>query len=213
MLWLWYAQRLTATCWHAHDDIRILTPAPVNLGEVVDDLVEPASDKVTELHFHHGLLARDGQAQARAHDGRLAQWRVSNALLTEGVDKPIRHLEHASIRADVLPHKYQIGVLLHACSQALGDGVDEAKLSFATVWRDMQALGRAGRKSIVQFFKGVGHNGWLRGGSFQAFLNLGLEGAPKVSFFGFVSTPVDIKCAFKRATGSTFVQVSMSPSG
>ena len=58
----------------AADGARITTgtraaPAPVGLGQVVDDLVEAAGDEVAELHLDHGDVAAEGEAE-RAPDRR-----------------------------------------------------------------------------------------------------------------------------------------------
>ena len=58
-----------AACGHAHDDVGLLAPTPMDLGEVVDDLVEAARHKVAELHLDHGLLAGNRQPEARTHNG------------------------------------------------------------------------------------------------------------------------------------------------
>ena len=40
---------------HAHDHIRVLSPAPMELGQIVDDLVESAGHEVGELPLDQGL--------------------------------------------------------------------------------------------------------------------------------------------------------------
>ena len=123
------ARRNASTGRHPHHHIGILSPAPVELGEVVDDLVESAGHKVGELHFHHGLRSGDRQPEPRAHNGTLAEWCVADAVFTEQVDESIGHLEHAAVGSDVLAHQDQFGVALHGLTKAFGHRVDEPQLA------------------------------------------------------------------------------------
>ena len=138
---------------HADDHIGRLSPPPMDFGEIVDDLVEATRHKVAELHFHHRLLAGDGQPQSRAHNGGLAKGSVPHASLAKGVDKPIGDLEDAPVGSNVLAHQHQVGVLFHAGAKALRDGVDEAKFSSLGLWHLYAALRGACGKTVEQLLR------------------------------------------------------------
>ena len=145
---------------HADDDVGLLAPAPVDFGQVVDDLVESTGHKIAELHFHHGLLAGDGQSKGGSHDGRFAEWRVAHAFLAKGVHKTVGHLEHPAVGADVLAHEHEVRMFFHAQAQPFGDGVDEPHVPLASFRSVGQTVGRARGKPVVQFFPSVGlHHG------------------------------------------------------
>ena len=179
----------TAPCRHSDDDVRSLSPTPVNLCEVVDDLVEATSDEVAELHFHHGLLAGDRQTEAGADDGRFAQRGVAHALLSEGVHKSIGHFEDAAVRSDVLSHEYKAWMFLHACTQPFGDGVDEPHFTVTSVRDFLEALGRFWGVTVVEFFRGVCLDGGLCSGAFQPLVDEGLELRPEGLLLGVVEHP------------------------
>ena len=54
---------------HPDHDVNMLPPAIMGLGQVVDDLVEAAGDKVGELHLDDRLHAIDGQSLGGTDDG------------------------------------------------------------------------------------------------------------------------------------------------
>ena len=175
-----------APCRHPHDNVRSLSPTPVDLGEVVDDLVEAAGDEVAELHFHHGLLAGNRQAKASADDGRFAQRSVAHTLLAKGVDEPIGHFEDTAVRADILAHEHEAWMLLHACAQPLRDGVDEPHLTVTSIGCLFQSLRCSWSKAVVQFLRGVRLDLGLCSGAFQPLVNEGLELRPEGFFLGVV---------------------------
>ena len=113
---------------HADDYVGLLAPAPVDFGEVVDDLVEADRDEVAELHLHHGFLAGNAQAQGRANNGRFAQWRVAHAFFAKSLHKSVRHFEHAPVLGDVLPHEHKLWKSLHGLPHAFTDGVDQPQI-------------------------------------------------------------------------------------
>lgn len=116
------------TSGHAHHHIGILSPTPMQLGQVVDDLIETARHKVSELHLDHGLHSGNREAESRPDDGAFAQRRIAHAVFAKPVDKTIRHLEDTAIMANVLSHKDEVIVAFHGRREPFGDGVNEPQL-------------------------------------------------------------------------------------
>lgn len=114
---------------HADDDVSGSAPAPVDFGQIVDNLIESTRHEIAELHFDHGLAAGNRQAQRGADDRRLAQGRVADAVLAEAVDEALGDLEDAAVLGDVLAHQDEAGVGVEGFGEALGDGVDQAEFA------------------------------------------------------------------------------------
>src|SRR5690606_17228238 len=105
---------------HADNDVRRLPPAPMDLGQVVHDLVEPLRDKVCELHFNHRLHAPDGKAQRGPHHGRFTQWRIAYALRAKLLQEAFCDFKHTTITPDILAHKHELRISFHALAQPCG---------------------------------------------------------------------------------------------
>ena len=116
---------------HADDYVGLLSPAPVDFGEVVDDLVEADRDEVAELHLHHGFLAGNAQPQGGTYNGRLTQRCVAHAFLAKSLHKSVRHFEHAPVLGDVLPHEHKLWKSLHGLPHAFTDGVNQPQIPSA----------------------------------------------------------------------------------
>src|SRR5690606_26711428 len=105
---------------HTDHHVRMLSPTPVQLRQVVDDLVETAGDEVGELHFHHTLESAEAQAQANADNGAFAKRRIAHAVPAEFIQKALCDLENAAVIGNVLPHQDQVGVPAHGFAQSVG---------------------------------------------------------------------------------------------
>src|SRR5262249_3793050 len=103
-----------------HDGYR-RAPAVVRLGDEIRNLVEAAGNEVNELHLGHRAQAQVAHAYGRAHNSRLADGRIDYALPAKTLEQAGRHLECATIDADVFAQQYHRGVALHLFKERLPD--------------------------------------------------------------------------------------------
>ena len=99
----------------AHDDghLDLAVRARVQLGELGDDLVEGGIDEAVELDLHDRPIAPQGHADRGAHDPRLSERCVDDAVLAEVLLEVLGDPEDPAELADVLTGEDDLGVLLH----------------------------------------------------------------------------------------------------
>ena len=119
------ASRYSSTCRHSYHHISILSPAVMDFGEVVHDLVKTHRNKIRELHLYHGFIAFDGKAQSSSDNGTFTKGRIPHPFSTKFIFETIRDFECPAISSYVLTHQYQIGVLFHGLSHSIGNGINE----------------------------------------------------------------------------------------
>src|SRR5579863_4050533 len=93
----------------------------------VADLVEGAADEVHELEFGDGAHAGERCSEGRAHDGRLGDGRVDNALRAEAVDETVSDFKGAAVNADVFAQAEDGGIAVHFFPDSLADGFEVSK--------------------------------------------------------------------------------------
>ena len=94
------------------------------LGRHGHDVVPGAGHEVGELHLRDGAHAGDRGARAGADDGGLGQRRVDHARGAELLLEPVRGLEGAAGRADVLPDDEDALVPAQLVAERLPDRLD-----------------------------------------------------------------------------------------
>src|SRR5215208_3449563 len=105
--------------------IPVAVRAVVELGRLVDDLVERRRDKVSELYLGHGAHPVHREAYGRAHDQALSQRRVHHPLSTEFLLQPLRNPENTAGPAYVLAkHHYRL-VRAHLLGEPLVDSLEQ----------------------------------------------------------------------------------------
>src|SRR6478672_6950502 len=102
-----------ATRRHAYHNVRLLAPAVMDLGQVINDLVKTYCNKIRKLHFHHALESFETQSECRTHNGTFTQWRIPHPTLAKFLYKSFRDLEGPAIFSNVLTHQHKIFMLLH----------------------------------------------------------------------------------------------------
>ena len=103
----------TCTRGHAHHYVGVLSPAPVRLGEVIDNGIKARRYKISKLHFNHALYSFHTHPQSSAQNARLAQRRISHPVFSELIYEAIGYFKHAAVFSYVLPHDYQVIETLH----------------------------------------------------------------------------------------------------
>src|SRR5690349_6267206 len=93
---------------HADHHISGLSPAVVDLGEVVHDLVKPLGNKVGKLHLHHALEAFQRQSQRCTDDGTFAKRRIAYPLFSKLLHESFRYFKGASVFSNVLSHQDEV---------------------------------------------------------------------------------------------------------
>ncbi len=93
---------------HAHDQRhrRLAAEHVVDVGRVVDDLVEREQREVDRHQLHHRTQAGHRRADAHADDRVLGDRRVAHAALAELLQQAVGDLEGAAEHADVLAHQH-----------------------------------------------------------------------------------------------------------
>jgi hypothetical protein len=86
------------------------------LRDLVRDLVHRARHEIGEMHVDHGDQAGGGGAEGRAHDGRLRDRRVEDAVRAELVDQPSRDAERQA-EDDVLADAEHARIPPHLLAQ------------------------------------------------------------------------------------------------
>src|ERR1051326_958640 len=97
---------------HTHHHIGRLAPAPICLRKIITDLRDALRNKISELHFHHGLVPVNAQTQSCTEYRALAQWRIAYTLFPELFHKSFRDLEHSTVLRDILAHQHQVLVTI-----------------------------------------------------------------------------------------------------
>src|ERR671913_997046 len=99
--------------------------AVVELGRLVDDLVERRRDEVSELYLGNRAHPVNREAYGRAHDQALSQRRVHHPRSTEFLLQPLRDPENTAGPAYVLAeHHYRL-VRAHLLGEPLVDGLEQ----------------------------------------------------------------------------------------
>ena len=101
----------TRSGWHADDDIGSLSPAVMNFGQVIYDLVKTDSRKIGKLHFHNRLISFQGKSQCGTYDGTFTKWRIAHPFSSEFFQKTFSNLKGTSIFRNILAHQDQIILL------------------------------------------------------------------------------------------------------
>ena len=160
----------TCTCRHAHNHICVLTPAPVRLGKVIHNLVEPFCYKIGKLHFNHRLHSINTQTKTGANHCSLTDGCVADTMLSEFFNKAFCNLENAAILSDVLSHQYQLRVFFHGLFQAVADGINKSFFSFTGACRHFYLLYKR-CKDICKFFLCIRLGVRFRKSLFKTFFN------------------------------------------
>src|SRR5688572_17102107 len=108
---------------HAHHNISLLPPSPVDLGEVIYDLVESLGNKISELHLHHGFHPFDRKTKPCANNSSLTNRCVANTRLAEFFNKTFSDFEYTSVFGNVLPHQHQVIEPFHALTKPVTDRI------------------------------------------------------------------------------------------
>ena len=82
-------------------------------GQVIDDLVEPASDKIRVLYFEDRPKPFDRKAHAGADRPAFYNGRIADAIRAERLQKSLRYLEYAPVFGNVLSQQQYGIVRLH----------------------------------------------------------------------------------------------------
>ena len=95
---------------------------------MVRDLIEGGIDEAGELDLHHRPEALRREADGKPGDAGLGEWRVEDALGTEGLEQAIGGAEHAAVGADILAQHQHARLLRHGARQRQIDRLDEVDL-------------------------------------------------------------------------------------
>src|SRR5215207_6114849 len=105
--------------------IPVAVRAVVELGRLVDDLVERRRDEVSELYLGNRAHPVNRQAYGRTHDQALSERRVHHPRSTEFLLQPLRNPENTAGPAYVLAeHHYRL-VRAHLLGEPLVDGLEQ----------------------------------------------------------------------------------------
>ena len=101
-------QLVTGALRHAHHQrhARLSAKHVVDVGGVVDDLIEREQREVDRHQLHHGPQAHHRSAHADADDRVLGDRRVAHAPLAKLLQQAIGDFEGAAEHADVLAHQH-----------------------------------------------------------------------------------------------------------
>ena len=107
----------------AHDEghVHLAAEHEAQLGRLVDDLLHGQRGEVRELEFQHRPAA--GECRTDRHTG-LAEFgnrRVHHPVFAIAVHEIARHLEGATIDADVLAHQEDRGIGIHRLGERFLD--------------------------------------------------------------------------------------------
>src|SRR5260370_23395069 len=100
----------------------------MGVGEDVADVVEGAGDEIHELEFGDWAHAGERRSESRAHDGRLGDGRVDDALGAEAVDETVGDFEGAAVNADVFAEAEDGRIAVHFFPDSLADGFEVGEL-------------------------------------------------------------------------------------
>ena len=123
-----------------------LTPPVMGRGQVIDDLVEPASDKIRVLYFEDRAKPLDRKAHAGAHRPAFYNGRIADAIRAKRLQKPLRHLEYAPVFGNVLSQQQYGIVRLHRLPQPLRNRIDVPLCRGGVPVRGGQGRARGGRR-------------------------------------------------------------------
>src|SRR5581483_5334562 len=96
-----------------HRKIHFSAGAVKHRGGVVHDLVEPARNKVNELHLDHHWPPAHRKTDCRSHNSRLADRRIQNAHRTVFVLQTFGGSKRAAQQPDIFADANHFGVALH----------------------------------------------------------------------------------------------------
>jgi hypothetical protein len=91
----------------------------VDLGDLIDDLIEAGEDEPVELDLADWPIAAHGQSDGRADDSGFGKGGVEDPSFTEVLLQAVGDAEDAAELADVLAHDDRLGVVLENFAQSL----------------------------------------------------------------------------------------------
>ncbi len=100
----------------------------VNLGGVIDDLVEREQREVDAHHLRHRAQAHDGRANRRADDPRLGDGGIYDAAFAKLIQKAAGDRVGASVGADIFADEEDAIIALHLLAQRLADRLAKSDL-------------------------------------------------------------------------------------
>ena len=112
---------------HTDHNAGFLTPAIMDFGQIVDDLIEATGHKIRKLHFDHGPLACDGKAQSSANNRRFAERGVANPARPVTLHQSLGGFENPTVRAYILTHEDQSRVPFHGLIKAFTHRVHQTQ--------------------------------------------------------------------------------------
>src|SRR3990172_7632075 len=89
---------------HADHHIGILPPAIMYLSQVIDDLIEPAGNKIGKLHLYYRFKTVYRKSQCSAYNCRFTQGGVAHPFFAKLPDKALCNLKDTAISGNILSH-------------------------------------------------------------------------------------------------------------
>ena len=107
--------------WRAHHNRHRRIPSIPALRREIYNLIEPARNKIGELHFRHRTQPHEACANRRPRNRALGNRRIHYALLAKVFEEAGRNFKRAPIDSDVFSQQEDVRVALHLFPQSFAD--------------------------------------------------------------------------------------------
>src|SRR5688572_33361595 len=95
----------STTCRHTNYYISILSPAIMDLCEIVYNLIKTHRNKISKLHFHHAFVSFERQTKSRTNDCAFTQRCISYSFFSKFFYKTFCDLKCTTILSNILAHR------------------------------------------------------------------------------------------------------------